>query len=175
MIEETWISRPRRRDGDIHMLSRAKRPFPAVFFLMDATVSARSSKIWRGGSRTGGYYVLLPLLYYPPRRPRSDLCDRWARRRAAHEHTLGMRAVATKSHSPVMDEIDAMLAFYDTERGEKGRVGLHGMHGGPLLALAAAARFPDRIAAADFILRDLARQRGMRRARLFVGKGEGEL
>jgi carboxymethylenebutenolidase len=61
-----------------------------------------------------------------------------------------MRAVRTKmTIPPVMDDIGAMLAFID-ERSEvkRGAVGCHGYCMSGPYALAAATRYPDRIAAA---------------------------
>jgi carboxymethylenebutenolidase len=61
-----------------------------------------------------------------------------------------MRAVRTKMTIPrVMDDIAAMLAFIDAADGVKrGPVGVHGYCMSGPYALAAAARYPDRVAAA---------------------------
>ena len=50
---------------------------------------------------------------------------------------------------PVMDDVAAMLAFVDAADGVKrGAVGVHGYCMSGPYALAAAARYPDRVAAA---------------------------
>ena len=61
-----------------------------------------------------------------------------------------MRAVRTKmTIPPVMDDVAAMLAFLDRENGAKpGPIGAHGYCMSGPYALAAAARYPERVAAA---------------------------
>ena len=61
-----------------------------------------------------------------------------------------MRAVRTKmTIPPVMRDVAAMLAFIDSQDAAKpGPVGTHGYCMSGPYALAAAARYPDRIAAA---------------------------
>src|SRR3546814_10893483 len=61
-----------------------------------------------------------------------------------------MRAIRTKmTIPPVMDDIAAMLAFVDArDDARPGPVGVHGYCMSGPYALAAAARFPDRVAAA---------------------------
>ena len=96
---------------------------------------------------TVGYNVLLPNLYY----------------RAGHDTIFGpdvleegsaerarMRAVRTKmTIPPVMDDVAAMLAFIDSQAEiKRGPVGCHGYCMSGPYALAAAARYPDRITAA---------------------------
>ncbi len=65
------------------------------------------------------------------------------------EHTR-MRAVRTKmTIPPVMDDVAAMFAFIDgREDIRKGPVGVHGYCMSGPYALAAAARYPQRVAAA---------------------------
>ena len=97
---------------------------------------------------TTGYCVLLPNLYYRAGRDTTHYgpdvlvkeSEAWTR----------MREIRTKmTIPPVMDDIAAMFAFLD-DRPEMARPGSVGIHGycmsGPY-ALAAAARYPDRIAA----------------------------
>ena len=61
-----------------------------------------------------------------------------------------MRAVRTKmTIPPVMDDVAAMVAFAEMQEGAKrGPVGVHGYCMSGPYALAAAARYPDRVAAA---------------------------
>src|SRR5260370_24074592 len=61
-----------------------------------------------------------------------------------------MRAVRTKmTIPPVMEDIGAMLAFIEQRsEAKRGVVGCHGYCMSGPYALAAAARYPDRIAAA---------------------------
>ncbi|MBT5570147.1 MAG: dienelactone hydrolase family protein [Alphaproteobacteria bacterium] len=134
---ETFICRPERGN-----------PCPPVLFLMDAPGIREELHDMSRRVASAGYCVLTPNLYY---RAGSDTkfgpdalvkeSDDWTR----------MRAIRTKmTIPPVMDDIAAMIAFID-DRPEMVRPGSVGVHGycmsGPY-ALAAAARFPYRIAAA---------------------------
>jgi len=117
---ETFVYRPERGG-----------PFPAVFLLMDAPGIREELKDMARRLATVGYFVL-------------DVLDDGSAERER------MRTIRTKmTIPPVMDDVAAMLAFVD-RRDEVGR-GPAGCHGycmsGPY-ALAAAARYPDRIAAA---------------------------
>ena len=96
---------------------------------------------------TVGYYVLLPNLYYRAGRDTIYGPDVLEQGSAEHER---MRAVRTKmTIPPVMDDVAAMLAFVDRQAAVKhGPVGVHGYCMSGPYALAAAARYPDRIAAA---------------------------
>ncbi len=96
---------------------------------------------------TVGYYVLLPNLYYRAGRDTiygPDVADKGSAEQAR------MRAVRTKmTIPPVMEDIAAMLAYVDGQPAAKpGPVGAHGYCMSGPYALAAAARYPDRVAAA---------------------------
>jgi carboxymethylenebutenolidase len=133
---ETFICHPERSG-----------PFPAVFFLMDAHGVREELKDMARRLGTVGYYVLMPNLYY--RAGRDTIYGPDVQEEGSAEHKR-MRAVRTKmTIPPVMDDIGAMLAFID-QRSEvkRGAVGCHGYCMSGPYALAAAARYPDRIAAA---------------------------
>ncbi len=134
---ETFISRPERGD-----------PCPPVLFLMDAPGIREEIHDMARRVATAGYCVLVPNLYY---RAGTDTkfgpdvlvkeSDDWTR----------MRAIRTKmTIPPVMDDVAAMIAFLDAhpEMARPGSVGVHGYCMSGPYALAAAARFPDRVAAA---------------------------
>jgi carboxymethylenebutenolidase len=91
--------------------------------------------------------VLLPNLYY--RAGRDTIYGPDVRVRDSGEYAR-MRAVRTKmTIPPVMADVGAMLAFIDLQdAAEHGPVGAHGYCMSGPYALAAAARYPDRIAAA---------------------------
>ena len=91
--------------------------------------------------------MLLPNLYY--RAGRDTIYGPQALEHGSAEHQR-MRAVRTKmTIPPVMNDIAAMLAFVDERRIAKpGPAGAHGYCMSGPYALAAAARYPDRIAAA---------------------------
>ena len=134
---ETFISRPERGD-----------PCPPVLFLMDAPGIREEIHDMARRVATAGYCVLVPNLYYRAGTETKfgpDVLvkesDDWTR----------MRAIRTKmTIPPVMDDVVAMIAFLDAhpEMARPGSVGVHGYCMSGPYALAAAARFPDRVAAA---------------------------
>ncbi len=133
---ETFICRP-ERDG----------PHPVVFFLMDAPGIREELRDMTRRLATSGYSVLLPNLYYRAGRDTTYGAD--VLEHGSAEHTR-MRAVRTKmTIPPMMKDIATMLAFVDAQRwAAKGPVGCHGYCMSGPYALAAAARYPDRVAAA---------------------------
>ena len=133
---ETFVCHPER--GNSH---------PAVFFLMDAPGIREELRDMARRLATAGYYVLLPNLYYRAGRDTIFGADVLKEGSVDRER---MRAVRTKmTIPPVMNDIAAMLAYIDRQAVvAKGAVGCHGYCMSGPYALAAAARFPDRIAAA---------------------------
>ena len=133
---ETFLCRPERN-----------LPVPAVLMLMDAPGIREELRDMARRLATVGYCVLLPNLYYRAGRDTlfgadvlDEGSDEWRR----------MRAIRTKmTIPPVMRDVAAMLAFLDAEEAVKpGPVGCHGYCMSGPYALAAAARYPERIAAA---------------------------
>ncbi|HXY99802.1 MAG TPA: dienelactone hydrolase family protein [Stellaceae bacterium] len=122
-------------------------PFPAVLFLMDAPGIREELRDMARRLGTVGYCVLLPNLYY--RAGRDTIYGPSVLEQGSDEHKR-MRAVRTKmTIPPVMEDIAAMLAFLDRRKDVKpGPVGCHGYCMSGPYALAAAARHPERIAAA---------------------------
>src|SRR5882724_1096022 len=122
-------------------------PYPPVLLLMDAPGIREELYDMARRLATVGYYVLLPNLYYRAGRDTKYGPD--VLEHGSAEHTR-MRAVRTKmTIPPVMDDVAAMLAFIDRqEAARRGPVGAHGYCMSGPYALAAAARYPDRIAAA---------------------------
>jgi carboxymethylenebutenolidase len=88
-----------------------------------------------------------------------------------------MRAVRTKmTIPPVMDDIGAMLAFLEQQKEVKrGVVGCHGYCMSGPYALAAAARYPDRIAAAASFYGTWLVSEAEESPHLSLGKVKGEL
>jgi carboxymethylenebutenolidase len=122
-------------------------PHPAVLLLMDAHGIRDELRDMARRLGTVGYCVLLPNLYYRAGRDTiygHDVVDRDSAEYAR------MRAVRTKmTIPPVMDDVAAMLAFLDRQDAAKpGPVGAHGYCMSGPYALAAAARYPERVAAA---------------------------
>ena len=133
---ETFICRPERGG-----------PYPAIFFLMDAPGIREELRDMARRLATVGYYVLLPNLYY--RAGRDTLYGPDVLTEGSADHTA-MRAIRTKmTIPPVMEDVAAMLAYIDDQDEVKpGPVGCHGYCMSGPYALAAAARYPDRIGAA---------------------------
>ena len=133
---ETFICRPERGGA-----------YPPVFFLMDAPGIREELRDMARRLATVGYSVLLPNLYH--RFGRDTTYGPDVLEHGSVEHTR-MRAVRTKmTIPPVMDDIAAMLRFVDARDDvEHGPVGCHGYCMSGPYALAAAARYPERIAAA---------------------------
>jgi len=119
---------------------------PPILMLMDAPGIREELHDMARRLASAGYYVVLPNLYY----------------RAGRDTKYGptvlepgpererMRAVRTKmTIPPVMDDVADMIAFLDTQKAARnGSVGTHGYCMSGPYSLAAAARFPGRIAAA---------------------------
>jgi carboxymethylenebutenolidase len=120
---------------------------PAVFFLMDAPGIREELRDMARRLASVGYCVLLPNLYY--RAGRDTIYGPGVLVHGSAEHQR-MRAVRTKmTIPPVMDDVAAMLAFVAAADGVKrGPIGVHGYCMSGPYALAAAARYPDRVAAA---------------------------
>ena len=122
-------------------------PHPAVFLMMDAPGIREELRMMARRLATVGYYVLLPNLYYRAGRDTiygPDVLEKGSAEQAR------MRAVRTKmTIPPIMDDVAAMLDFCARQGAAKnGPAGIHGYCMSGPYALAAAARYPDRIAAA---------------------------
>src|SRR5271166_5588940 len=160
---ETFICRPERGG-----------PFPAVLLLMDAPGTREELRDMARRLGTVGYYVLLPNLYY---RAGCDTIfgpDVLEQGSAERER---MRAVRTKmTIPPVMDDVAAMLGFVDGHAAvRRGPVGAHGYCMSGPYALAAAARYPDRVGAAASFYGTWLVSDAVESPHLSLGKAKGEL
>src|SRR5713226_6700041 len=149
-------------------------PFPAVMLLMDAPGIREELRDMARRLGTVGYYVLLPNLYYRAGRDTIYGPDVLEEGSAERER---MRAVRTKmTIPPVMDDIAAMLAFVDGQADARnGAVGCHGYCMSGPYVLAAAARYPDRIAAAASFYGTWLVSDAVESPHLTLGKAKGEL
>jgi carboxymethylenebutenolidase len=122
-------------------------PHPPVLLLMDAPGIREELYDMARRLATVGYYVLLPNLYYRAGKDTKFGPDVTTKGSAEQAR---MRAVRTKmTIPPVMDDVADMLGFIDRQSAAKaGPVGAHGYCMSGPYALAAAARYPDRVAAA---------------------------
>jgi carboxymethylenebutenolidase len=149
-------------------------PYPPVLLLMDALGIREELRDMARRLATVGYYVLLPNLYY--RAGRDTIFGPDVLEQGSAERDR-MRAVRTKmTIPPVMDDIAAMIAFADGENAAKpGPIGAHGYCMSGPYALAAAARYPDRIAAAASFYGTWLVSDADESPHLSLGKVKGEL
>ena len=116
------------------------RPFPAVLFLMDAPGKREELHDMARRLATVGYFVMLPNLYY--RRVREFVIT--PERRAemvAHMNSL--------SNAMVCEDVLALLEYLNGDASARsGPVGVVGYCMSGPFAFAAAAAFPERVAAA---------------------------
>ncbi len=147
MIEQTLDIATKDGAMETFICQPERGAHPAVLLLMDAPGIREELRDMARRLATIGYVVLLPNLYY--RAGRDTLYGPDVLEKGSAEQQR-MRAVRTKmTIPPVMDDVAAMLTFVDALPGVKhGSVGAHGYCMSGPYALAAAARYPDRIAAA---------------------------
>ena len=134
---ETFICRPERG-----------APRPPVLMLMDAPGIRDELYDMARRLATVGYSVLLPNLYYRSGRDTKFGPDVLVKESA---EWIRMRSIRTALMiPPVMEDVAAMIAFVDKnpDMARPGSLGVHGYCMSGPFALAAAARYPDRIAAA---------------------------
>ena len=148
MIEE--IIDIKTRDGEMESFTcRPDRngPFPSLFVLMDAPGIREELKDMARRLATNGYFSILPNLYY--RAGRDTFFDPTVLDEGSPEWKR-MRKIRTEmTIPPVMEDFASMLEFVDSHVDAKtGKVGVHGYCMSGPYALAAAARYPDRVAAA---------------------------
>ncbi|NQW09660.1 MAG: dienelactone hydrolase family protein [Alphaproteobacteria bacterium] len=175
MLEDT-LDIPTKDDAMQTFVCRPDRggPFPAIFFLMDAPGVREELRDMARRLATVGYVVLLPNLYY--RAGRDMVFGPDVLEAGSAEHTR-MRAVRSKmTIPPVMDDVAAMLAFVDARDDVRhGPVGCHGYCMSGPYALAAAARYPDRVAAAASFYGTWLVSDAVESPHLTLGQAKGEL
>jgi len=160
---ETFVCRPDRGG-----------PFPAIFMLMDAPGIREELYQMTRRLASVGYYVMLPNLYYRAGKDTKYGPD--VLEKDSAENTR-MRAVRTKmTIPPVMQDFADMLAYVDAQDEVKpGPVGTHGYCLSGPFSLAAAARFPDRVAAAASFYGTWLVSDAEESPHLNLGKAKGEL
>jgi carboxymethylenebutenolidase len=149
-------------------------PYPPVLMLMDAPGIREELYDMARRLGTAGYFVVLPNLYY--RAGRDTKYGPHVLKEGSEDHAR-MRAVRTKmTIPPVMDDVAAMIAWADTQpAAKKGPVGTHGYCMSGPYTLAAAARYPDRIAAAASFYGTWLVSDAIESPHLTLGKAKGEL
>ncbi len=159
---ETFIVRP---DHGAH---------PPVLFLMDAHGIRDELRDMARRLASVGYFVMLPNLYYRAGRDTIYGPDVLTKGSADQDR---MRALRTKiTIPPVMDDVAAMIAYADGQPAAKpGPVGTHGYCMSGPYSLAAAARYPNRIAAAGSFYGTWLLSDAVESPHLNLGKAKGEL
>jgi len=149
-------------------------PHPVVFMLMDAPGIREELYDMARRLGTAGYYVVLPNLYYRAGKDTKYGPDVTTKGSAEQAR---MRAVRTKmTIPPVMHDIATLLAFVAQHAAVKpGPIGVHGYCMSGPYALAAAARYPDRIAAAASFYGTWLVSDAEESPHLNLGKARGEL
>jgi carboxymethylenebutenolidase len=147
MIEQTLDITTRSGAMESFICRPERGAHPAVFFLMDAPGIREELRDMARRLASVGYYVVLPNLYH--RAGRDSVFGPQVLEHGSPEHQR-MRAIRTRmTIPPVMDDVADLLDFIDAEDGaSSGPVGVHGYCMSGPYALAAAARYPGRVAAA---------------------------
>jgi len=134
----TFICHP-ERDG----------PHPVIIFYMDAPAIREELRDMARRLATSGYYVLLPNLYY--RSGAMELGPLPADPDAPERKRMA-ELMQSLSIDKIMDDTAALLAFIDKQAAAKpGAMGCVGYCMSGQFAINAAARFPERFAAAASI------------------------
>jgi carboxymethylenebutenolidase len=134
----TFICHP-ERDG----------PHPIILFYMDAPAIREELRDMARRLGTAGYYVMLPNLYY-----RSGVMELGPLPTdpEAPERKRMMALMESLTIAKIMDDTDAMLALAANDAAAaKGKIGTVGYCMSGQYAINAAARHPDRVAAAASI------------------------
>ena len=165
------------RDGAMEsFVVRPERggPHPAVLMLMDAPGIREELHDMARRLATSGYFVVLPNLYY--RAGRDTRFGPGVMTQGDPERDR-MRAIRTRmTIPPVMNDVADMLAWLDTQPEVKpGAVGTHGYCMSGPYSLAAAARYPGRIAAAASFYGTWLVSDAEESPHLTLGKGKAEL
>jgi carboxymethylenebutenolidase len=133
---ETFICHPER-----------KGPWPAVIFYMDAPGIREELHDMARRIATVGYYVILPNLYY--RQGRGITLSPECTVEGSSEFKRMFELMGTLSNELIVEDTAALLKFLDGQpAARKARIGALGYCMSGPFAIIAAARFPDRIAAA---------------------------
>jgi carboxymethylenebutenolidase len=147
---------------------------PAVLMLMDAPGIREELRDMARRLASVGYVVVLPNLYY--RAGRDTLFGPGVLEPGDPERDR-MRAIRTgMTIPPVMRDVAAMLGFLEKLPDVRGAaVGVHGYCMSGPYALAAAARFPDRVAAAASFYGTWLVSNAEESPHLTLGQTKGEL
>jgi len=138
------------QDGPIEAFvchPQKKGPWPAVIFFMDAPGIREELHDMARRIATVGYYVVLPNLYY--RLGRGITLTPECTDPDSPEHQRMFRLMGALSNELIAQDTGTLLRFIDSQpAARRERVGAVGYCMSGPFAVTAAARYPDRIAAA---------------------------
>lgn len=150
MIEQT-VDIPTRDGKTTTFIVHPDRggPFPVILFYMDAPAIREELRDMSRRLAACGYYVVLPNMYYRagvmelgPIPPATDAPERKKMQDYMNSLTIPL----------VMDDTEALLKYVDGQaQASKGSIGCVGYCMSGQYAVNAAARWPDRVAAAASI------------------------
>jgi carboxymethylenebutenolidase len=124
-------------------------PHPAIIFYMDAPAIREELRDMARRLAGAGYYVLLPNLYY--RAGVMELGD-FTGEAGAPVRARMMDLMGSLTIPLIMDDTDALIAYIDADPAAgDGPIGCVGYCMSGQFAISAAARYPDRVAAAASI------------------------
>jgi carboxymethylenebutenolidase len=123
-------------------------PFPVILFYMDAPAIREELRDMARRFATVGYYVMLPNLYY--RSGVMELGPLPADMNSPERQRM-VALMESLTIPKIMDDTDAMLAFAAKDAAADNKVGTVGYCMSGQYAINAAARYPDRVAAAASI------------------------
>jgi carboxymethylenebutenolidase len=150
MIEQT-VDIPTRDGATTTFIVHPDRggPHPVILFYMDAPAIREELRDMARRFASSGYYVVLPNLYY-----RSGVMELGPLSRDPNDpgRKRMMELMETLTIPMIMSDTEGLLAFVDRDpAASKGPIGAVGYCMSGQFAISAAARFPDRVAAAASI------------------------
>jgi carboxymethylenebutenolidase len=154
MVEQSMIEKQiavATRDGQMStFICYPERGLhPVIIFFMDAPGIREELRDMARRLATAGYYVLLPNLYY---RSGVEELGQFVGELGAPVREKIMKLMASLTMTRVMEDTDALLAFAENDQAAwRGPIGCVGYCMSGQYAVCAAARHPDRVAAAASI------------------------
>jgi carboxymethylenebutenolidase len=147
MIEQTLDIATKDGAMETFSVRPDRAAHPPVLFLMDAPGVRDELCDMARRLASVGYAVLLPNLYYRAGRDTKYGPEVLVHGSPDHQRMRGVRTKMTIP--PVMEDIAALMGYLEDAEGVRaGPIGIHGYCMSGPYALAAAARYPARVAAA---------------------------
>ncbi len=150
MIErQIELATPAGRMGTFICHPERSGPHPVVIFFMDAPGIREELRDMARRLASVGYYVMLPNLYY---RSTAEEFGPFVGAAGAATRVKFMAVLASHTHPMVLVDTDALFSYSNTDQAaSRGPMGCVGYCMSGQYAINAAARHPDRVAAAASI------------------------